>query len=193
MTTAKKLLTADDLMAMPDDGKRYELIRGELIEMPPASHEHGRVAERFGRRIGNFVEDRDLGHTVATDTGIFIEHAPDTVRAPDHAFISYARMAGPPPSHGYAEVVPDLVVEVVSPNDRQPDIDAKTQMWLNAGVLLVLVAYPETREVYAHHEDGSVIRYGNSDTVVGDPVLPGFTCPVSDIFAFGPRQRQRDN
>ena len=76
-------------------------------------HEHGRVAERFGRRIGNFVEDRDLGHTVATDTGIFIEHAPDTVRAPDHAFISYARMAGPPPSHGYAEVVPDLVVEVV--------------------------------------------------------------------------------
>ena len=96
-------------------------------------------------------------------------------------------MAEPPPSRGYADVIPDLVLEVVSPNDRQRNIDAKTQMWLDAGVRLVLVAYPETREVYAHHDDGSVVRYGVGDTVVGDPVLPGFTCSVDDIFHFGPR------
>ena len=189
MTTAKKLLTADDLLAMPDDGKRYELIRGELITMPPTSHEHGRIADRFGRRMGNFIEDHDLGHGVASDTGVNVERNPDTVRAPDYGFISYERMAEPPPSRGYADVIPDLVLEVVSPNDRQAEIDAKTQMWLEAGVRLVLVAYPETREVYAHHDDGSVMCYGMGDTVVGDPVLPGFSCPVDDIFVFGPRRQ----
>ena len=189
MTTAKKLLTAGDLLAMPDDGRRYELIRGELITMPPTSHNPGRVAMRIGRRIGNFVEERDLGHDVGADTGIHIERDPDTVRAPDHAFISYERMAEPPSLPGYADVIPDLVVEMVSPGDRQPDIDAKTQMWLDAGVRLALVVYPEAEEVYAHHDDGSVARYGMGDTVVGDPVLPGFTCPVADIFAFGPRQQ----
>lgn len=189
MTTAKKLLTADDLMAMPDDGKRYELIRGELITMPPTSHNPSRVALRFGRRIGNFAEEHDLGHDVGADAGIHVEHNPDTVRAPDHAFISYERMAEPPPPRGYAQVIPDLVVEVVSPSDRQPDVDAKTQMWLDAGVRLAMVVYPETQEVYAHHDDGSVTRYGMGDTVVGDPVLPGFACPVADIFAFGPRRQ----
>ena len=187
MTTIKTLMTAEDLLAMPDDGKRYELIRGELIEMAPASHEHGRVAERFGRRMGNFIEDRDLGHGIAAETGVNTERDPDTVRAPDYGFISYERMAAPPQTRGYADVIPDLVLEVVSPNDRQPNIDAKTQMWLDAGVRLVLVAYPETREVYTHHDDGSVAPYGMGDTVVGDPVLPGFACPLADIFHFGPR------
>ena len=188
MTTAKKPLTSDDLLAMPDDGKRYELIREALVEMPSTSHEHGIVTDRFGRRMGNFIEDHDLGHGVAADTGVNVERDPDTVRAPDYGFISYERMAEPPQSRGYADVIPDLVLEVVSPNDRPAEIDAKTQMWLDSGVRLVLVAYPATREVYAHHDDGSVVRYGIGDTVVGDPVLPGFACPVADIFAFGPRQ-----
>ena len=189
MTTQKKLLTVDDLMAMPDDGKRYELIRGKLIEMPPTSHEHGRVAARVGRRIGNFVEEHDLGHDIAAETGVNIERDPDTMRAPDYGFISYDRMAEPPPLRGFADVIPDLVVEVVSPHDRQPEIDAKTQMWLDSGVRLAMVVYPETQTVYAHHNDGLIVRYGIGDTVVGDPVLPGFACPVADIFAFGPRQR----
>ena len=189
MTTQKKLVTADDLLAMPDDGKRYELIRGALIEMPPTSHEHGRVAARVGRRIGNFVEEHDLGHDIAAETGVNIERDPDTMRAPDYGFISYDRMAEPPPLRGFADVIPDLVVEVVSPHDRQPEIDAKTQMWLDAGVRLAMVVYPETQTVYAHHSDGLIVRYGVGDTVVGDPVLPGFACPVADLFAFGPRQR----
>ena len=189
MTTAKKLFTSEDLLAMPDDGKRYELIRGELIEMAPASHNSSRVGLRFGRRIANFVEEHDLGHDVGADAGINIERDPDTVRGPDYGFISYERAPQPPPLRGFANVIPDLVVEAVSPNDRQPEIDAKTQMWLGAGVRLVLVAYPETREIHAHHEDGSVVRYGVGDTLAGDPVLPGFTCPVDDIFHFGPRQQ----
>ena len=88
MTTAKKLMTASELLALPDDGKRYELIRGVLITMAPASAPHGAVTDRIGRRIGNFVEANNLGKTYAAETGVFIEHGPDTVRAPDYAFTS---------------------------------------------------------------------------------------------------------
>jgi Uma2 family endonuclease len=187
MTTAKKLMTAEEVLALPDDGKRYELVRGELIEMPPASHEHGRIAERFGRRIGNHVEDHDLGHGIAAETGVNIERNPDTMRAPDFGFISYERMAERPSLRGYADVIPDLVLEVVSPDDRQPEVDSKTQMWLDAGARVVLVAYPETREVFAHYVDGTVHSFGVGDTLTCEPVLPGFSCQVADIFAFGRR------
>lgn len=83
-------------------------------------------------------------------------------------------------------MIPDLTAEVVSPHDRQPEIDAKARMWLDAGVRLVLVAYPDTEKVYAHQDDGSVIPYGIEDTLVGDPVLISFAWPIADIFAFGP-------
>ena len=184
MTTAKKLVTAEELLALPDEGKRHELVRGVLIEMPPASHEHGRVAMRFGRRVGNFVEDHNLGHDIGAETGVTIGRNPDTTLAPDYGFISYERMATSPPLRGYANVVPDLVIEVVSPNERQAGTDAKTQMWLDAGVRLVLIAYPDTKEVHAHHDDGTVQRFGVNDTMTCEPVLPGFSCPVADIFAF---------
>ncbi len=128
MTTGKKLITAEALLAMPDYARGYELIRGELVEMPPTSHERGRVTERFGRRIGNFVEEHDLGHGIAAETGVNVEHDPDTTLAPDYGFISYKRLAESPPPRGYAEVVPDLVLEVAFPNDRQPEIDAKTDV-----------------------------------------------------------------
>lgn len=187
MTTAKRIFTADELLAMPDDGNRYELVRGELVTVAPAGHNHGRVAMRLSRRIGNFVEEHDLGHDIGAETGVNIERDPDTTLAPDYGFISYERMAEPPPVSGYVQVVPDLVVEVASPNDRPADIDRKTSMWLACGVRLALVVFPEAEEVRAHHGDGRVVRYRLGDTVQGDPVLPGFTCPVADIFAFGPR------
>ena len=190
MTTQKNLLTVDDLMAMPDDGKRYELIRGALIEMPPPGIMHTVVTDQIGWQIGSFVRQNNLPFVGGPEAAAYIERGPDTVLAADYAIISLERITEPLPERGYVfGVVPDLVVEVVSPDDRQPEIDAKTQMWLDAGVRLALVVYPETQKVYAHHSDGLVVRYGIGDTVVGDPVLPGFACPVADIFAFGPRQR----
>ena len=184
MTTAKKLLTADDLLALPDDGRRYELVRGELITMPPASDEHGFVGAEVSVRIGVFIRQHRLGRDRIAETGFWIERGPDTVLAPDYAFISYERMPNRPGQRGYGEVIPDLVVEVASPNDRPPGIDRKTQMWLDAGVRLVLNVYPETQEIYAHHEGGTVQRFGAGDTLTCEPVLPGFTCPVADIFTY---------
>ncbi len=184
MTTAKKLLTAAELLALPDDGKRYELIRGELITMAPASAPHGGVTDRIGRRIGNFVEAGNLGATYAAETGVYIGRDPDTVRAPDYAFTSTERLQGGRPASGYAEIIPDLVVEVVAGDYRQPMVDSKTQMWLDAGVRLALVAYIDTQEIMAHHDDGTVQRFVPGDTLTCEPVLPGFTCAVDEIFAY---------
>ncbi len=186
MTTSKKLITADDLLALPDDGKRYELVRGELAEMPPAGDNHGFVGFKLVLRIGAFVEQHNLGHGRLAETGFLIRRPgePDSVFAPDFAFVSFERMATPPNSRGFAEVAPDLVVEVVSPNDRQPEIDATTQMWLDASVRLVLVVYPDIQQVVTHHVDGSVRRFATGDTLTAEPVLPGFECPVADIFTY---------
>lgn len=184
MTTTKKLITASELLALPDDGKRYELIRGVLITMAPASDPHGGVTDRIGRRIGNFVEAQKLGHTRAAETGVFIEHDPDTVRAPDYAFTSHQRTAGASPSSGYSEIIPDLVVEVIAGDYRSSVVDAKTRMWLDAGVRLVVVTYVDSTEIIAHHADGTVRRFGPGDTLSCEPVLPGFACAVDDIFAY---------
>lgn len=184
MTTAKKPFTAVELLALPDDGKRYELIRGVLITMAPASAPHGGVTDQFGWVIGSFVRQHHLGRTYAAETGIYIERDPDTVRAPDYAFMSHERMRGAPPASGYSEIIPDLVVEVVAGDYRASAVDSKTRMWLDAGVRMVLVAYIESREIVAHHDDGTVRRFGPGDTLTCEPVLPGFACPIADIFAY---------
>ena len=182
MTTAKKLLTANDLLAIPDDGMRRELVRGELVEMPPAGDNHGFVGAEFTVTVGGFVRENRLGTSRMAETGFQL--APGTVLAPDYAFISYERMASPPQPRGYAQVVPDLVMEVFSPNDRQALMDRKIQLWLEAGVRLVLAVYPAAQAVYAHHADGTFQRFGPGDTLTCEPVLPGFACAVDDIFAY---------
>ncbi len=184
MTTAKKLLTAADLLAIPDDNMRRELIRGELFEMPPAGDDHGFVGAEFTVTVGGFVRQNRLGTSRMAETGFWIEVAPDTVLAPDYAFISYERMSTRPRSRGYAQVIPDLVMEVFSPNDRQPQLDRKIRLWLDAGVRLVVVIYPVPQEVHTHHDDGTVRRFGAGDTLDCEPVLPGFGCAVDDIFAY---------
>ena len=186
MTTAKKLLTADDLLATPDDGMRRELIRGELVEMPPASDDHGFVGDELTWQIGTFIRLHRLGRGRLAETGfqLQIEGDGETVLAPDYAFVSYERMANRPQPHGYAQAIPDLVVEVFSPSDRQPPMDRKVRLWLDAGVRLVLVVYPVLQEIHAHHDDGNVQVFGIDDMLTCEPVLPGFSCPVADIFTY---------
>ena len=183
MTTAKKLLTADDLLALRDDSKRHELVRGELITMPLNDWHHGGAVGFIHLCMETFVRDRGLGRGVIS-CGFWLEHDPDTVLAVDYAFISHARWGNRPVINHYPTIMPDLVVEVVSIFDKLSFIDAKRQMWLDAGVTLVLVVYPEEQEVFAHHEDGSVERFGVEDTLTCEPVLPGFSCPVADIFTY---------
>ena len=185
MTTTQKLLTADDLLAMPDDGKWYELVRGELIEMPPPSVSHAVVTGRIGYRIAHCIETNNLPFIYGPEAGIFIEQGPDTVRAAYYTLIARERIPDPPPLRGYIfGLIPDLVVEVVSPGNSMPAAERRAQMWLDTGVRLVLTAYIQTSEIHAHHDDGTVHVFGVGDTLTCEPVLPGFSCPVSDIFTY---------
>ena len=180
--TKTKLLTADDLLRLYSKGVRGELIRGVLCETMAVGGEHGEIVINLGIVVGNFVKPRRLGRLAGSDAGVHLERDPDTVREPDLAFISSQKLPLNVRNPGYYEVVPDLVVEVVSPSDTRAEVNDKARMWHSHGVRLVWVVYPDTRGVDVHGEDGSVVTLSENDTLDGGDVLPGFTCPVSEIF-----------
>jgi Uma2 family endonuclease len=182
MSTPKVLLTADDLLRLSCTGKRYELVMGELIEMAPTGGRHGRVAIRIGSRLNTHVEREGLGEVFAAETGFRLERNPDKVRAPDVAFVSKGRLPPGELPTGFLDIVPDLVVEVVSPGDTATYVQAKVEDWIRAGVRLVWVFYPDTRSVASYGSLDEVRILTENDQLQGDPVLPGFSCPVKEIF-----------
>ena len=187
MTTAKtpakqKLLTADDLLRLYGKGVRGELIRGVLYETMSAGVNHGKIVVNLTIELGAFVKPRRLGSLMASDTGIILERNPDTVREPDIAFISAAKMPLGMDIPGYSEAVPDLVVEIASPSDSRREVNAKIQMWLSYGVRLVWAVFPTTRTIKSHPHHGAPTTLTETDALDGGDVLPGFTCKVSAIF-----------
>ena len=186
MITARKLLTADDLLALPDDGNRHELVRGELIVMPLPGIMNSVVVGHIGSRIGNFVEELGLAFIDGPRAAVFIEQSPDTVRAADYALIPFRVGVDSLPERGYVPgLIPVLVVEVISPGYRSAAATAeRIRMWLDAGVRLVVVAYIASREIVTHCDDGTVLRFTAEDILTLEPVLPGFAYPVADIFAY---------
>jgi Uma2 family endonuclease len=184
MATEKTLLTADDLLRLPDDGMRHELIRGELRTMPPAGGEHGIVAGELFHVVSDHVHSNDLGFVLAAETGFFIERNPDVVRAPDLAFIRKDRLSGGRPSRGYFDIPPDLLAEVVSPYDPAQEILEKVLEWLRFGVRLVWVVYPSTKSVMVYRTDEDISVREIDDMLDGEDVLPGFRCPVQALFPY---------
>ena len=181
-TTREKLLTADDLLRLDSEGIKGELIMGVLYKKVSSGQEHGEIAMNLGSPLHQFVKARRLGRVFGSDTGVQLERGPDTVREPDMAFISAERMPLDVRERRYAQVVPDLVVEIVSPSDRPIPVYDKAQMWLRHGALLVWIIDPETRTILALPQSGPTRTYTEDDTLDGDDVLPGFTCAVRDIF-----------
>ena len=182
MSTSTRSVTADDLLQMPDDGRRYELVEGELIDMAPAGGRHGHVAMQIGWRLAEHVDKNGLGMAFAAETGFLLERSPDTVRAPDAAFIATERLPAGEITASFVDIVPDLVVEVASPGDTSSELQAKTEEWLRYGVRMVWGADPNSQSitVYSSVDDSLIFNVGNE--ISGDPVLPGFRCPVEDIF-----------
>ena len=180
--TTRTLVTADELLRMPDEGKRYELIEGELIEMAPAGLRHGEIAATVAVLIGYHVRQKDLGSVFVAEPGFFLQRNPDTVRAPDVAFIAKNRLSPEGAPAGFSDTIPDLVVEVVSPSDRAGQVQAKIEQWIAHGVKLVWLVYPECRSITVYRSLSEVHVLHEGDTLTGDPVLPGFSCPVAEIF-----------
>lgn len=182
MAVSTERMTAEDLAGLPDDGHRYELIQGELRQLPPAGEEHGYIAAEFAAELRNYVKARDLGRVYAAETGFKLSSAPDTVRAPDVAFVSKKRLEVVPPGKGYRPDAPDLVAEVISPHDLYTEVSAKVAEWLDAGCRMVVVLNPRTREVLVHTSRVDVKVLTLDDTLEGGEVVPGWSLLVRAIF-----------
>ena len=181
-TTETRLLTAGDLLRRYSEGVRGELIRGVLCETMAAGELHGKIVTNLVIELGSFVKPRRLGTLLASDSGVWLERDPDTVREPDIAFTSAERLPLDAWNTGYSEVVPDLVVEIASPSDSRRGVHDKAHMWLGHGVRLVWVVHPETRTVDVYRPDAPATTLAEDGSLDGLDVLAGFTCDVSAIF-----------
>jgi Uma2 family endonuclease len=179
---AIRYMTADDLFRMPDDGMRHELVGGWLVSEPPTGGEHALTTTQMVVRLGSFVRERKLGRVYTTDPGFVLSRDPDTVRAPDVAFISNARLAVVGRPRGFIPGAPDLAVEILSPGDRPNDVEAKVADYLAAGASLVWVVDPIRRLVRVHRKLLSHRLLREEDWLEGEDVVPGFRIPVAELF-----------
>ncbi len=174
------LVTAAELERFPSDDNRYELVAGRLVAMTPVSFAHGRTVVRFGGKLDRYARDRRLG-VVVTEVGFILATDPDTVRAPDLAFLRQERVPAPDP-RGFWPGSPDLAVEVLSPDDRPREVRSKVDEYLISGVAAVIVVDPDLRSVELHRPSRAMLRLADTDTLDLDDVLPGFHCGVAEVF-----------
>jgi Uma2 family endonuclease len=176
------LVTAEELEKFPDDDYRYELVQGRVIRMSPTGAVHGWLVMHFGSALTQHVQATGSG-LVFTELGFRLSSSPDTVRAPDLAFIRGERLpeTGLPP--GFWPGPPDLAIEVLSPDDRPADIRAKVAEYLAYGVPLVVVIDPDERMVITHRSSALSATLGTADILDLNDVVLGFRCKVQDIFA----------
>lgn len=182
MSTEVKLMTADELLAMPDDGFVYELIKGDLSRMPPPGHEHGRLTMRVAVPLYQHVDANRLGLVYAAETGFLIHQNPDTVRAPDVAFVRHQRLIDAGSIEGYFVGAPDLAVEVISPSDNVVYVEEKVVTWIEAGSGMVWVVSPKLRTVTVYQSLTEISVLTEKDAVEGHAVVPGFKIAVAEIF-----------
>ena len=176
-----QLMTADELLHLKLPGKCTELIRGVLVVREPPGYQHGAITADLAYTLKSYVDANKLGCVLAAETGFKLSADPDTVRAADISFVHRDRLPDPPPV-GYAALAPDLVVEVLSPSDRPGEVLAKIGDWLEAGCRLVWVVDPRRRHVRIYRADGSETTIGEGDSLDGEEVLPGFSCPAATFL-----------
>jgi Uma2 family endonuclease len=182
-----KLFTAADLEHLEDDGYRYDLIEGELYRMAPANFEHGGIAAAALAHLWNFVVPRGLGIVVAAETGFQLHREPDTVLAPDVAFVRADRLPAPDERRqGFLSLAPDLVVEVISPSESHASIERKVTAYLTAGVILVWTVHPVRQQVIVYRQGRPPRILNLEDMLDGEDVIPGFRLPLSELFRVSP-------
>ena len=180
MLQVTTLLTTEDVLNLPS-GVRRELLDGVLVEMSPNNQTHGWLEGNVSGILWSYVKPRLLGEVMTGDVGFILRRNPDTVRAPDVAFIRAERLPAER-RRGFLEIMPDLAVEVVSPTDTRAEVQLKIRDWIEAGVPLIWVVYPETESV---EEVRSLLdrRILSGDAVLKDvPGLPDFSCRAAEIF-----------
>jgi Uma2 family endonuclease len=182
MVDTKRITTADELLRMRDDGQRHELVRGELRTMTPAGCEHGDVCVFLVASLHGHVNETGLGTVWEGQTGFRLASNPDTVRAPDVAFLRRERVEAGGVPKGYWPGPPDLAAEVVSPSDSFRMVQERVREWLDAGTRMVLVLDPDDRAVTVYRSRDRARVLGPDDVIDGEDVVPGWRCEVRTLF-----------
>lgn len=175
------LMTDEDVLRLPDDGNRYELIEGVLLTMSPAGRLHNLVWSRIYRPLADFVEEHGLGEAYAADMGFILQRDPYTMLCPDVAFVSSERLVDQD-EQGFLALTPNLAVEVISPSNTVREMNDKVFAYLGAGTQLVFVCDPVKRVVIVWTPDRIARVVGDTETLDFGPIVPGFKIAVADVF-----------
>ena len=180
--TTPALVTAEEFARRPDPGHPEELVRGRIVPMPMPKRRHGEICGKAVRILGNWGDDHDLGRLPGNDTGVITERRPDTVRGADVSFYSFVRVPKGPLPDRYLDTPPELIVEVLSPNDRWPKVLAKVAEYLEAGTVVVLVLDDQRRMAQEYRADGTTRLYGADDELTIPDLLGEFRVRVRRFF-----------
>lgn len=183
MSSQPGLLTAEGFAALHTEGVRLELIRGEVRTMPPAFADHGDTVGALHAILGAYIRTYSLGKIYSAETGFLVARNPDTIRTTDIAFIQHGRLTPEASGPNWNPVIPDLVVEVVSSRDREPEIAGKVEMWTEAGAQMVWVVYRIRRTVEVFRPHHHMLLVTEQEQLTGMDVVPGFFTPVAELFA----------
>jgi Uma2 family endonuclease len=185
MSTVTQYMTEEDLLRMPEDGNRYELIEGQLRQMSPAGFDQGRCTGNLHRIISSHVAAKKMGYVLAAETGFIIARTPDgrpTVRAADIAFVASGRVPAGADTNKYLELAPDLVVETLSPSDTALEVEEKIASWLRSGVRVALTVNPSSRTITLYRSLNQITILTDKAELDLSDVIEGFRCRVAEIF-----------
>lgn len=189
MSATVQTMTADELFLMPENGFLYDLVKGELRKMVPPGSEHGAITARLTIALGYYIEANDLGVVFGAETGFKLASNPDTVLAPDFAFVSNERIPLTGIPVGYWNGAPDLAVEVVSPGNTRRELEEKLSEYLAAGVRLIWIINPKQRTIVIYRANAETQTLTEQDILDGVDVVPGFQYSVAKLFADKRRQQ----
>jgi Uma2 family endonuclease len=173
-------ISGEELAALGEVGP-CELVEGSIVPMTPAGFEHGAIELTIGTVLRSFVRGRDLGRVMVGEVGIYTHRNPDTVRGADVLYISHERYARQQ-SRSFLDVAPDLVVEILSPDNTAAEMRQKLDEYFAIGVRLVWVVSPRRRSVVVYQSLTEQREYGDTEALTGGEVLPGFRVPVASLF-----------
>lgn len=176
-----RLMTGEEFFNLPNNDL-LELVEGEVRSMNAPGLEHGYLEMQIGRLLGNFVYPRKIGWVFGGETGVYVHRNPDSIRGVDVAFISRERLPKRP-TRGYLEIAPELIVEIVSPNDRWREINKKIAEYFAIGVDEVWIVNPTDKDVRRYTSPLEVENYENDESVAGRGKLAGFSLNLMDLFA----------
>ena len=175
------LMTADDLLRLPDNAHGLELIEGRLVRMSPTGWIHGKIINAIANTLSDFVYAQHLGEVCGAETGFLIDQNPDTVLAPDAAFVRAEHVTNPD-EEGFLRLAPDLVVEVALPSQYRPEMEEKAQRWLNAGCRMVWLVWPKAKQIDIWRSNIPSVTLNAADNLDGADVLPGFRCQIAKLL-----------